>query len=166
VQGALETVRNLSLNLRPPQLDHLGLSAAIAWQAEKQAQSAGLELRLELDDPQPKPQPDVELACFRIVQEALANVSKHSVARRVEVRLRPGDGSFMLEIEDDGEGFDVKSRERLAMTGRSVGLLSMRERASLAGGQLQIDSAPGRGTRVRAEFPNAAGPAALPRSQA
>ena len=89
----------------------------------------------------------IESACYRIAQEALTNVAKHSKASHVSVRLGRGEGSIVLEVEDDGRGYSTTER------GDGHGLTSMRERAELLGGSFEIRSAPGKGTRVRAELP-------------
>jgi signal transduction histidine kinase len=99
----------------------------------------------------------VATTCFRIAQEALTNVIRHAQARRVDVELAPDDGHLLLVMRDDGQGFDVADARKNAAQGRSQGLLSMQERAELAGGELHIDSAPGRGTAVRARLPLAGG---------
>jgi signal transduction histidine kinase len=95
----------------------------------------------------------VETACFRIVQEALTNVIRHSDAKRVAVELRASGAAVRLGVRDDGKGFDVGAARRATAAGKSHGLLNMQERVELAGGELEIDSAPGRGTAIRATFP-------------
>jgi len=92
---------------------------------------------------------DTALCLFRVAQEALRNVARHARARRVEVSLRGLDGGLQLAVQDDGAGFDpARGRER-----PSLGLASMRERVHLLGGELEIESAPGRGTSIRAWVP-------------
>jgi two-component system sensor histidine kinase UhpB len=95
----------------------------------------------------------VEATCFRVAQEALTNVIRHAQARRVELELRVAGGALELAVRDDGRGFDVAEARRRAIRGGSQGLLSMQERVALTEGDLEIDSAPGRGTAVRARFP-------------
>ena len=92
---------------------------------------------------------DTALCIFRIAQEALRNVGRHSRSKTAEVSLRPFDGGLQLEITDTGVGFDMREKDRVP----SLGLASMRERVRLLGGELDIDSAPGRGTTVLAWVP-------------
>ena len=148
VDGAIEAVRSISLDLRPAVLDDLGLIPALRWYCEHQALRAGIPIELALDAIDLKTAPQLESACYRIVQESITNALRHAGARRIEVALRREDGHFMIEIADDGAGFAptaARSRE-------SSGLLGMEERVKLLGGRLAIDSAPGAGTRVRADF--------------
>lgn len=148
-QIADETVvklRNLSLLLRPPQLDALGLEAALRWQAGALFRSARPELTLDLSPLPRRPAPAVELACFRIAQEALTNTLRHAQANHVRVTLAADDGRIDLCVDDDGRGFD---RGR----GQGLGLVTMRERARQLGGTLDIGPGAHGGTRVRACLP-------------
>ncbi|MEI6194322.1 MAG: ATP-binding protein [Verrucomicrobiota bacterium] len=95
----------------------------------------------------------IETECFRIAQEALTNVVRHAQARTVTVALRKEAGQLHLRVRDDGVGFDVAAMSEKAVRGASLGLLSMEERAVLAGGQLEFNSTPGQGTEVHAWFP-------------
>ena len=153
VDQAIEEVRSLSLELRPPSLDLLGLPAALRAYLDRQAQRTGLSIRLEVSPMEVRPAPAVETACFRLVQEAVANAARHAGARRVDVELLARDGTLEVTVRDDGKGFDVRAARVRAQAGHSLGMLSMEERAALAGGQLEIDSAPSRGTTLRARFP-------------
>lgn len=153
VEGALEQVRNLSLDLRPSQLDDLGLQPALRWYLDRQSRMAGLSVQFSGDPLPERLHPDVETACFRICQEALTNVLRHAGAKRVGVQLRRCDEGLELVVEDDGKGFDVAAAQQRATAGGSLGLVGMQERAALAGGRLELSSAEGRGTRVRACFP-------------
>ena len=153
VDGALEQVRNLSLNLRPSQLDDLGLQAALRWYLDRQSRIAGLDIQFSADALPDRLHPDVETACFRITQEALTNVLRHAGARRVRIELRLRGSELELVVDDDGKGFDVPAAQRRATTGASLGLVGMEERAALAGGRIDLSSAPDGGTRLRARFP-------------
>jgi signal transduction histidine kinase len=95
----------------------------------------------------------IETECFRVAQEALTNVVRHSKARAVTVHLSRRNGHLHLRVRDDGVGFDAAALRREAVLGASLGLLSMEERASLAGGGLEFNTAPGQGTEVHAWFP-------------
>lgn len=159
VERALQQVRSLSLDLRPPMLDDLGLVAALRWYAARQARLAGFSLHLQADPALGRLPPMLATACFRIAQEALTNIARHAQARQVWVELGWGKGRLQLSIRDDGRGFDARTAQDRASRGASLGLLGMRERVLIAGGQLSIDSTPGDGTRIQADFPLAALPA-------
>ncbi len=150
VDGAIARMRDLAQDLRPPVLDELGLEASLRWYVEREAKRAGLSFRLALAPLERRPQATVEITCFRVVQEALTNVIRHAHARHLAVELGTPDGVVQLVVRDDGRGFDVPAARA---RGESQGLLSMRERVALVGGELEIDSAPGRGTSIRARIP-------------
>ena len=155
VDGALDRVRSLSLDLRPAQLDDLGLQPALRWYLDRQSRSSGLAVEFKADLPAQRLSPEVETACFRIAQEAMTNVLRHAAARHVRVDLRVRDGEVELVVEDDGKGFNVPAAQARAASGQSLGLIGMEERADLAGGRIEMHSAPGKGTRIKARFPRA-----------
>ena len=147
-QEALEELRSLVFELRPPELERDGLADALRKHVELLRRLAPHKLELDLShDGAPDPPRDREV--LRIAQEALQNAIKHAGASRIGVRLGAEDGRFVLEVEDDGVGFDPDGGETRA---RSLGLTSMQERAERLGGRLAISSAPGRGTTVRLEL--------------
>ncbi|PPT90583.1 DNA-binding protein [Xanthomonas theicola] len=140
--SSITKLRNLSTLLRPPQLDALGLEAALRWQAGMLFRASPVRLQLDIAALPARPSGEVEQACFRIAQESLTNVLRHACAG--EVRMTLSDERhrrLRLEVIDDGDGFDPAGP-------RGLGLIVMRERAQSAGGTLQIDTAPGAGTRV------------------
>lgn len=143
VQGAITDIRRLVYALRPPTLDELGLVSAIHEQAE-QYRSNGLAVSVEASDPLPPLPAAVEVAVYRIVQEALTNVARHSGARRCTIRLS-SNGSVELEVADNGRGLNG------ARPG--VGLSSMRERAEELGGSCTIGPGADGGTRVLVRLP-------------
>jgi signal transduction histidine kinase len=153
VDEALDRVRSLSLDLRPAQLDDLGLQPALRWFLDRQSRSSALDVQFNADLPPGRLHPDIETACFRIAQEAMTNVLRHAGAKRVRVDLRTCGGELELVVEDDGRGFNVPAAQSRAASGASLGLLGMEERAELAGGRIELHSTPGAGTRVRACFP-------------
>jgi signal transduction histidine kinase/PAS domain-containing protein len=153
VDQAIQQIRDLAVDLRPSILDDLGLAQALRWYAVREARRAGVELTLAIDDVAGQLSPQVETAAFRLVQEALTNVVRHSGAQRVEVALVATATEVQVEVRDDGKGFEVRTAREGAAAGRSQGLSNMQERAALAGGALEIESAPGRGTTIRASFP-------------
>ncbi|MGE5791174.1 MAG: PAS domain S-box protein, partial [Bacteroidota bacterium] len=153
LETAIAEVRALSTRLRPTILDDLGLEAALRSHLERRSVRAELELDTDIRLPQRRLDPAVETACFRIVQEAMTNAVRHAGASRLAVSLRVEDGALVLAVRDDGQGFDPASAARRAARGESAGLSGMEERAQLAGGRLEMNTAPGRGTEVRVVFP-------------
>ncbi|MCD9032135.1 sensor histidine kinase [Luteimonas sp. Y-2-2-4F] len=147
----LEDTRQLSRLLRPPILDDLGLEAALRWLARSVGEAGALPVELSLPPLEP-PGDEVGTLLFRIAQEALTNVLKHSGARRASLSLRERGGCLELRIEDDGRGCDPG---RAAGAGGS-GLAGMRERVRLYGGRFEFRSRPGHGTLVRATVPGEA----------
>ena len=145
VETGIERVRNLSIDLRPPMLDDLGLAAALRWLVERQP----LPVSLAIDASVGEPPPTVSLACYRVVQEALTNVGRHAGATGVRVGLERSTSDLLLMVADDGRGFDPAT----SPGGGGFGLRGMSERVGLAGGRLEIVSAPGAGTTLRATFP-------------
>jgi PAS domain S-box-containing protein len=151
---ALGQVRDLSRLLRPSMLDDLGLAEALRALAENLAERTGLDAEAEVDEIGPV-DPEVETACYRIAQEALTNAIKHAGAARLRVALHRAGEDLELVVEDDGTGFDVADATSRAVRGSSLGVLSLQERAILAGGRTEITSQPGGGTRIRAVVPAA-----------
>jgi signal transduction histidine kinase len=153
VARALEQVHDISLNLRPSILDDLGLEPALRWYTERQAALVGLQAGFHADRLDQRLDPVIETECFRVSQEALTNVVRHARAKTVTVELRKEEGQLHLRVRDDGIGFEVAATREKAVRGASLGLLSMEERAALAGGGLEFKSTPGQGTEVHAWFP-------------
>ncbi|MBI2835224.1 MAG: sensor histidine kinase [Acidobacteria bacterium] len=151
---ALDEVHRLIHALRPSVLDDLGLLAAIRWFAERHLQPLGIAVRCEFVDGTARLNPTVETAVFRVVQEALTNVARHAGADTVLIQAGETDGRFLIEIEDDGCGFEPAAYRHGPGDGpRGLGLLGLRERIEFVGGRLWIDSAPGQGTHVKVEVP-------------
>lgn len=148
----LARVRDLSSALRPQMLDDLGLVAAVVWSARRFAAATGVEVDFEQHAADRRFLPEIELAAYRIVQEALTNVARHSGTAAARVRLWVRGADLFAEVADAGRGFDSEAGDE---PGRAAGLAGMRERAELAGGTLAVESSPGRGTVVTAAFPDA-----------
>ena len=149
---ALEELRSLILGLRPPELARDGLAATLRSQAEMLERVHGVPIELSTDgalDGEPALSPDTELDILRIANEALHNAVRHAGAQQVSVRLTDEHGTLVLEVNDDGGGFDPGRPELRA---RHLGLTSMEERARELGGHLEIRSRPGAGTTVRLEL--------------
>jgi len=153
VERVLQQVQDISLNLRPAMLDDLGLEPALRWYTNRQADLTGLEADFRAEPLERRVDAVIETECFRVGQEALTNVVRHAQARSVAVELTNKEGFLHLFVRDDGLGFDVAAIRNQAVHGASLGVLSMEERATLAGGGLKLSSAPGEGTEVHAWFP-------------
>ncbi len=153
VDDALHQVRRLALALRPSMLDDLGLAPALRWLAEQTAARSALVVDLSAVTLQRRLAPAIETACFRIAQEALTNIARYAGAQRVAIGLVREGGDLVLTVQDDGGGFDLGAVRKRAVAGGSIGVLGMQERATLVGGRLDIDTAPGRGCTVRMVCP-------------
>ncbi len=153
VSEAIEEVRNIAANLRPYQLDRLGPTRAIHALVRRLSESATVGFTCQCEDVDPALGQDAGVSLYRIVQECLNNVLRHSGAQSCDVRLRRDGGWVELRIDDDGRGFAVEravvDRERIG----GLGLAGMKERADMFGGTVSIVSAPGQGTRVLVRFP-------------
>jgi signal transduction histidine kinase len=144
-------VRELSLNLRPAMLDDLGLLPALLWHFDRYTAQTGIAVAFKHSGLEGRRfDSELETAAYRITQEALTNVARHARVREATVRLWAQQDSLCVQIEDHGTGFDPKAVLR---AGHSSGLSGMRERASLLGGRLVIDSLAGVGTHLTVEFP-------------
>jgi PAS domain S-box-containing protein len=160
VDQATQQVHNFSLDLRPSMLDHLGLAATVRWYADRQAQRVGFAVHFAVESSVARLPGDLEIACYRVVQETLTNVARHAHARHVWIELRQGDDELVLAIRDDGVGFEPDIARHRAARGESFGLLGIQERIELLGGRAVIRSQPGEGTTIRAWFPIASPPSA------
>jgi signal transduction histidine kinase len=147
----LDELRRLISDLRPPHLDDLGLAAAIRWYAKEVQTRTGLEVQVEISGDQADVPAAVRLAVFRIAQEALTNVVKHSQARLAKVQLCYRDSEVVLLVRDEGCGFEADAQKLAPRP--AWGLLGMQERATLLGGRLSVQSKPGQGTQVEAILP-------------
>jgi two-component system sensor histidine kinase UhpB len=148
---ALRRVRTMSLDLHPPQLDELGLYIALRAHCMQQAEVAGWNMHFEAPESAERPHRDVEIACFRVVQEALTNVAQHALATEVWVSLRRNNGELQLSVRDNGLGFDkgnISARGEHA----GFGLIAMAERVRQVGGHMEIKSNPGTGTEIQVRF--------------
>ena len=149
-----QTIDRLTLELRPPVLDHLGLHGAIASLAEAYATASGLRIDVHLPGVEGERFSEViETTVYRVVQEALTNVWKHASAATVSVILEREGDALRTIIEDDGKGFDGQSALHGTAARGRFGLLGMRERLALVGGSLNIESEPGSGTAIYARVP-------------
>jgi len=145
----LRSVRELTLQLRPRVLDDLGLRPALEWQVKTFSGQTSIAVDLEVSLPERRLATELETAVFRLVQEALTNVARHSGAASAAVTVTADDRALHVEIADRGRGFDA---ERALERRDSLGLAGARERVRLAGGRFDLFSQPGQGTRLHAEF--------------
>ena len=146
-QGALDSVRGLSQSLHPSILEELGLESTIEWYLSTFQRQSNVAVSYERIGEPVRVDDQTAIHVYRVLQEALANVARHSGATRASVRLRSGDGSIHLEVEDRGRGFANNGSRR------GLGLVAMRERAALLGGTLEVVNIPEGGTRVHLAVP-------------
>jgi signal transduction histidine kinase len=148
-ETTVETVRNIALLLRPSMLDDLGLIPALEWQGREVSRRSETEVEIQSVDVSESIPDEYKICIYRLVQEALNNAARHSAARNAKVKIEQNADTIRVTVSDDGRGFDP---QRV----RGLGILGMEERVKRLGGKLTIDSRPGSGTTVRAEFPLAA----------
>ncbi|MBP1707270.1 MAG: domain S-box-containing protein, partial [Chloroflexi bacterium] len=149
VSELIRQVRELSLKLRPSMLDDLGLLPTLIWYIERYKAQTQIKVDFEQNGLQRKFSPKINTAIYRVVQEALTNVARHSKAKEVIIRAWTANNNVCLRIEDHGRGFNSST----LLSSGSTGISAMRERVLLLGGKLNIETAPGFGTCLTAEFP-------------
>ena len=159
IEGAVASVRRLATELRPLMLDDLGLAPTIEWLVSDFSKRTGITVELSLPDSELEENAELSTALFRVLQESLTNVARHAGARHVRVELTCSDADVRLMVRDDGTGIGTRAEN----APRSFGLLGMRERASMLGGELRIDSSPGAGTSIAMTVPRRSGPGMAPR---
>jgi signal transduction histidine kinase len=146
----LSRTRELTLQLRPRLLDDLGLQPALEWHLELFQRQTGITVEREFSLPPGRLPGELETTIFRVVQEALTNIARHSGGTSAHVTIMAADTHILAEITDRGRGFDV---EGVRTQSNSLGLAGMAERVTLTGGKIEVVSSPGKGTRVHASFP-------------
>ena len=148
-------MRRISLDLRPPLLDEVGLVSALRAYLQSQATVSGVAIELHAPEPHDEASfrlpADYEIACFRVVQESITNVLRHAAARRIDVRVARSANRVSLSIQDDGRGFDPVTLDEAAAHGH-IGVLGMRERIRARGGQFTLTSTPGRARPSRSSW--------------
>jgi PAS domain S-box-containing protein len=154
INDLITQVRNLSLDLRPGMLDDFGLLPALLWHFKRYTDQTSVQVNFEHRELERRFHPDVETAAYRLVQEALTNVARHAGVAQVTVRIWLDGDWLNVQVDDMGVGFEQGLMPKARLSG---GLTGMRERAYILGGRLHVESTPGAGTRLSAEFP-AAGP--------
>jgi signal transduction histidine kinase len=143
---SVNSIRNIALLLRPSMLDDLGLIPALEWQAREVSRRSSVKVKVTAENVSDSLPDAVRTCIYRLVQEALNNVSRHSGAKTALVSVQQKAGSIVLTVKDDGSGFEPGKT-------RGLGLLGMEERVKQLGGRLEIESQPGRGTLLRATLP-------------
>lgn len=156
-QRTLDETRRLMYDLRPSVLDDLGLVPALRWFITQRVQPYGLQVDFQVSGLEQRLPEELETALFRIMQEAITNVVKHAKARQIRVAMVREPGQITGEVKDDGAGFNPVHIVGRTEKERGLGLFGMQERAGLVGGTVQIESTPGRGTRVTVTVPDRVG---------
>lgn len=151
--STLEDLRQFSRDLRPSLLDDLGIVPALEWLVLDMGDRAGIPAGLSIDGEARRTTTEVEVALYRIVQEALRNVERHAEATRVDVVIRFEPGRILISVRDDGRGFQVPADLGTLVSSGKLGLMGMQERAQLAGGTFELQSRPGAGSVVTTDVP-------------
>ena len=149
----LEGIRQLILGLRPSVLDDLGLASALRRIAEELSKLSSMDIQVTVDGLDECLPPEAEIVLFRILQEGMNNAVRHSKARRAVVHVARNGSEVSARVEDDGVGFEPDRVTAHVESGCGLGLIGMQERASLLGGEVKVDSGPGRGTRLHVRLP-------------
>ena len=153
IDQLIARVRRISVDLRPPLLDEVGLGPALRLYLEGQAELSQARIQLEVQPPDgTRLAPDLEIACFRVVQESITNALRHAAARRIQVRLVRDPDRVSLAIRDDGRGFDPAALAGADLAGH-LGIVGMRERVRGRAGLFRLTSRPGAGTSVEIDLP-------------
>lgn len=152
-QQSLANLRKIVYGLRPTILDDLGLVPAIRWYARTNLEEAGIMVEITANGEVGPLSPQLNSTLFRIAQEAVNNIIRHSNAEKVEIILHQRDEHILLEVKDDGQGFDLASIQEKALQLQHLGLLGIQERAELVGGETKLTSAPGSGTQILISVP-------------
>jgi signal transduction histidine kinase len=157
VQETIEEIQRISSNLRPSVLDNMGLPAALQWTARKMGElHDGARILVDCDIPEDRIPENLKIVLLRVAQESLNNAVKHAGPNSVRIWLREETDRLVMEIEDDGRGFDPGAADPGKTSFGGIGLDGMKERVELSGGQLEVRSAPGKGTCLTARWPVAA----------
>jgi signal transduction histidine kinase len=150
IQESIEEVRRIAMDLRPSTLDDLGILATITWLGrEFQTIYSGIRIEKQINIQENEVPDPLKTVIYRVLQEALNNVAKHSEANLANISLKSTDGTIELAIEDNGQGFDLEDALYLESSKKGLGLASMKERTEFSGGSFSIESVKGAGTIVR-----------------
>jgi signal transduction histidine kinase len=149
IDMTMQTVKRIYMDLRPGMLDHLGLAVAMEWQCQEFEKRSGIRCVVEVDPEDLTPDKDLSITIFRILQETLTNVARHSKAKRVRVSLREVEDDLELIVMDNGRGIGEEELRKP----KSFGLLGIRERVDFRGGELKLSGKKGKGTTVTVRLP-------------
>ncbi len=150
----MEEARRIQMGLRPSMLDDLGILPTIGWFCRQfESTYSDIQIIKEIDIRENEVPDNLKTVIFRVLQEALNNIAKHSKAKEVRLVLRGADRAIQLSIRDNGQGFDPSEVDHLKGTSRGLGLESMTERVELSGGVFSVESSKGAGTLVWASWP-------------
>ncbi len=149
----IDNIHNIIFDLRPSVLDDLGLISALRWYTENRLETLNIKVRVEITGEEIQLPPQIEIALFRVVQEAITNIARHASANNVILSVDYQESAISIEVEDDGQGFDTEAISFKAGQVEGLGLLGMNERITLLGGKLGIESQPNSGTRLIIEVP-------------
>lgn len=152
-QNSLSNLRQIVYGLRPSILDDLGLIPATRWYARTNLEKAGIMVEIDANGDLESLAPQLNASLFRIAQEAINNILRHSEAKNVEINFAQVEGRIVVEVADDGQGFDPSSVKEKALQLHHIGLLGMQERAELIGGSTEVISEPGSGTKIVISVP-------------
>jgi signal transduction histidine kinase len=153
LQGTIEEARRIQMSLRPSMLDDLGILATINWFCRQfESTYSDISIKREIDIQEHEVPRSLNIVIYRVLQEALNNVAKHSKADFARLALRKVNDRIQLMIEDNGQGFDVDEVLSIKSSKRGLGLTSMRERAEMPGGSFGVESAKGKGTTITASW--------------
>ncbi len=150
---SLKELQHLMTDLRPSHLDDLGLSAALRWYAGKIQEHSSLNIRVDIHGEECELDDAMKITVFRIIQESLNNIIKHSQAAHVNIHLHIEEKNVRISVMDNGVGFDLQQVQQRRSNRPSLGLAGMEERAALLGGTVTVQSRPGYGTEVEALIP-------------
>ncbi len=153
LQKTLDGIHQIIFDLRPSMLDHLGLIPAIRWFAETHLEPKGIRVSITQKESIQRLPEDIEITLFRVIQEAIVNIARHSAARNVDLSICHDENEIEVSIIDDGIGFDLSEVKISPDSWRGFGLLGMQERLELLDGSLFIETSPGFGTKVLIKMP-------------
>jgi PAS domain S-box-containing protein len=148
-----QEMRTTSYLLHPPLLDETGLPAALDWYIQGLKERANLDVTLNIDEDFERPTRDMELTVFRVVQECLTNVHRHSGSRTAKIRIAREDQTVVVEVRDSGRGISAENLSRIQLRGTGLGLRGIRERVRQLGGSVRMESQEGAGTTVFVTLP-------------
>ncbi|MCX7796026.1 MAG: sensor histidine kinase [bacterium] len=153
VDKTINQIRDLSLELRPSMLDDIGLTSALKWYINRQGERAGIDIGFVYNFSENRINKDLSVTIFRVIQEALTNIVRHSRAKNAYVEIKESNNFLNILISDNGIGFDPDEIEKVLYRKKSLGILGMKERVFLMNGEIKIESKPNLGTTIKIRFP-------------